>query len=348
MIKLSKIPSKEFIMKKFVSFLIVLSAMLFAVLNVSASDIAVKVDGRTVNFREEPKPVILNDRTYVPIRRVLEYMGASVSWDGEARTVTVTSSDNIKVIILTIDSPEISVYTFTSVIHADLETVVSDVSPIILNDRTMLPIRIIAENLGAKVSWDENGTADITTVQAQRTVKKAVGEDNENIGLTQALSENLPKISLFCDARDIKAGDEVDVYVRISDLDKEGEDAVFSGFVTTVLYDTENFAYDGFTCISDEGEVSPTLSADNGAFYENGTKVVYIFTPDSQHSPAEDGTVLKLKFSALSDNGGAFSLSDGISEVGYDNEVILMSGDTSYSLSKYNELFIDTSKITVK
>ena len=335
-------------MKKIVSFLIVLSAMLFAILNVSASDVAVKVDGRTVTFREEPKPIVLNDRTYVPIRRVLERMGANVSWDGEARTVTVTSFDNIKVVVLTIDSPKISVYTFTGVLHADMEPVVSDVSPIILNDRTMLPIRIIAESLGAKVSWDENGTADITTVQAQRTVKKVFGENAEDIRPAQALSANLPKINLFCDAKDVKEGDEVDVYVRISDLDKEGENAAFSGFVTTVLYDTENFTYDGFACISEDGEVSPALSADNGAFYENGAKIVYIFTPDSLHAPAKDGTVLKLKFTALSDNGGKFSLSDGISEVGYDNEVVLMTGDTSYSLSKYNELFIDTTEITVK
>lgn len=348
MIKLSKMLFKEIIMKKFVSFLFTLSVLISVAVTASAADIAVKVDGRTVAFREEPKPIVLNDRTYVPVRRVLEQMGSRVSWDGEKRTVTVTSPDNIKVVVLTIDSPEISVYTFTSVLHADLETVLSDVSPIILNDRTMLPIRIIAENLGAKVSWDENGVADITTVQAQRTIKQEIGKADDNINLTQALSENLPKISLYCDAKNIKEGDEVDVFVRVSDLDKSNGDAVFSGFVTTVLYDTENFAYDGFACISEGEEISPTLSADNGNFYENGAKVVYVFTPDSLPAVGEDGTVLKLKFTALSDNGGTFSLSDGISEVGYDNEIILMSGDTSYSISKYDELFIDTAPITVK
>ncbi|MCR4718187.1 MAG: hypothetical protein K5768_00980 [Firmicutes bacterium] len=335
-------------MKKFVSFLFAMSVVILATFTASAADISVKVDGRTVAFREEPKPIVLNDRTYVPVRRVLEQMGAKVSWDGEKRTVTVTSPDNIKVVVLTIDSPEISVYTFTSVLHADLETVLSDVSPIILNDRTMLPIRVIAESLGAKVSWDENGVADITTLQAQRVMKKAIGENNENPDITQALSENLPKISLFCDAKDIKEGDEVDVYVRISDLDKADEDAAFSGFVTTVLYDTENFEYEGFACISKNGEVPPALSADNGTFYENGAKIVYIFTPNSLPEAAEDGTVLKLKFTALSNNGGTFSLSDGISEVGYDNEVVLVSGNNSYSISKYDELFIDTSAITVK
>lgn len=335
-------------MKKFISFLIVITAMVLTALTVSASDIAVKVDGRTVAFREEPKPIILNDRTYVPIRRVLEQMGAKVVWDGEARTVTVTSPDNIKVVVLTIDSPEINVYTFTSVLHADLETVTSDVSPIILNDRTMLPIRVVAENLGAVVEYDESGIAEIITVQAQRALEKVIDKTSPFLGFTKSFSENLPKISLYSDAKDIKEGDGVAVYVRITDLDKASEDADFAGFVTTVLYDTENFAYEGFTCISDKGEVSPALSADNGAFYENGAKVVYVFTSDSEHSPAEDGTVLKLNFTALSDNGGAFSLADGISDVGYDNEIILSSGDTSYSISNFDELYIDTSEITVK
>ena len=335
-------------MKKILSLLLAVSAVILTAISVSAADIVVKVDGRTVAFREDPKPIILNDRTYVPVRRVLERMGATVTWDGEKRTVSVTSSDNIKKVILTIDSPEISVYTFTSVFHADLETVHSDVSPIILNDRTMLPIRVIAESLGAKVVYDEQGIADITTVQAQEAVKNAVSENDENVSVAQALSENLPKISLLCDAKDIKEGDEIDVFVRVSDLDKASEDADFTGFVTTVLYDTQNFTYDGFACLSEEGEVSPALSADNGTFYENGVKVVYIFTPDSLPAIKEDGTVLKLKFTALSDNGGNFSLSDGISEIGYDNEIILMSGDTSYSISKYDELFIDTSEITVK
>ena len=35
------------------------------------------------------------------------------------------------------------------------EKKLNDVAPIIVNDRTMLPARFVAESLGAKVSWDE-------------------------------------------------------------------------------------------------------------------------------------------------------------------------------------------------
>lgn len=47
-------------------------------------------------------------------------------------------------IILTIDNKEATVFG---------KTVVNDVSPIIRNDRTMLPARFVAENLGARVEW---------------------------------------------------------------------------------------------------------------------------------------------------------------------------------------------------
>lgn len=350
MIKLSKILLEEIIMKKFLLFsLTALAAFLFT-FSAFAADIAVKVDGRTITFREDPKPVVLSDRTYVPVRRVLERMGARVAWDGETRTVTVTSYDNIKMVVLTIDSPEIIVYTFTSVLHADKDTVISDVSPIILDDRTMLPIRVIAEALGADVEYDESGIAEITTNQAKTALKETFGEDalKDKIDLADAYSENLPKISLSCDAKDIKAGDEISVYVHISDLETSHSGASFSGLTTTVFYDTENFSYDGFTCIDKNGEAPPALSADNALFYENGAKIVYIYTPGSEYVQKEDGAVLKLTFTALSDKGGLFSLSDGVSELGYDNEVIFSSGDNAYSIARYDELFVDTSELSVR
>ena len=339
-------------MKRFIGFLAALSAAVAVAASVSASDIAVKVDGRTVTFREEPKPVIIEDRTYVPIRRVLEYMGAKVAWDEETRTVKVTSSDNVTIVMMTIDNPEITVYKYTSVLHADKSVVKSDVAPIILNDRTMLPIRVVAEALGADVEYDESGVAEITTVKAKsayrKIYKKELAEQDKPIA--EALSENLPKISIYSDAKDVKEGDTVYVYTRVTGIDtysSEG-DAKFAGVVTTLLYESDKFEYVGYKCISEDGETAPALSADNGEFYENGAKIIYIYSPDKLHDPAEDGTVLRIEFTALADGGGSFAISDGVSEIGYDNEVIFIDGDNAFSLYKFDELFIDTTALEVK
>ena len=338
-------------MKKFLS--IITAAVIATSLAVSVSakaDISVSVNGRAVLFREEPKPVILNDRTYVPLRRVLEEMGATVTWNGEERTVTVDSYDNITKIIMAIDDPKIKVYTFTSVFHADEEIVTSDVAPIILNDRTMLPIRVIAEALGAKVTYDDEiNRAEIVTKQAKRVAERQYGADiaDENFSIIDTVSRNLPKFSLYSDAENIKEGDEVFVYLKINDLDKYDPEAGIGGVATTVFYDGESFEYGGFDCLSGDEMVKPSLSVDNATFYDTAVKIVYLFAPDVQEI-AEDGTAVRFKFTALKDGGGTFSISAGVSEVGYDNELIIVKEKEAFDLSKYDELYIDTAEITVK
>ena len=59
---------------------------------------------------------------------------------------TVFSATETEVMILTIDEHDAHVF-------GDEET--NDVVPKIVNDRTMLPARFVAENLGAEVAWDE-------------------------------------------------------------------------------------------------------------------------------------------------------------------------------------------------
>lgn len=91
-------------------------------------------------------PIIKNDRTMLPARFVAEALGAEVSWDEAARTVTIVSADKATTIVLTIDSDKALV---------NDEEVTLDSPAFIENDRTYTPIRFISENLGAKVAWDE-------------------------------------------------------------------------------------------------------------------------------------------------------------------------------------------------
>ena len=64
---------------------------------------------------------------------------------------------------------------------------------------------------------------------------------------------------------------------------------------------------------------------------------------------SKDGTVLEVIMTALNDNGGEFILSDGVSELGNNTEIIVTpDGEDYFSLSRYTELYIDTTPITVK
>lgn len=91
-------------------------------------------------------PVIKNSRTMLPVRFVAENLGASVGWDDATRTVTVEST--LAFIEITIGS---------SVAKVNGEPISLD-SPAYIdasNNRTYLPVRFVAENLGADVSWDD-------------------------------------------------------------------------------------------------------------------------------------------------------------------------------------------------
>jgi hypothetical protein len=90
------------------------------------------------------KPIIRNDRILVPIRTIVEEFGGSINWDNDSRKVTIKAND--KNIVLTIDK-------YDAEVNGKVETM--NVAPIIHNDRTMLPLRFISENLGLDVEWDD-------------------------------------------------------------------------------------------------------------------------------------------------------------------------------------------------
>ncbi len=96
------------------------------------------------------KPVIIPkwSRTVVPIRAIVEALGGTIEWDGKERKVTINF--NGTTIELWIDNPKARVNGKEKWIDEKNH----DVRPIIINDRTMLPLRFVAENLGCNVDWD--------------------------------------------------------------------------------------------------------------------------------------------------------------------------------------------------
>ena len=87
-------------------------------------------------------PVVLDGRTLMPIRTAVEVMGGTADWDSTERKVGLTVNDYA--IEMSIGSKQFSV-------NSSLKEL--DVPPQIINNRTMLPIRFIAENAGCEVAW---------------------------------------------------------------------------------------------------------------------------------------------------------------------------------------------------
>lgn len=99
-------------------------------------------------------PVAKDGRTLVPIRAIIEAMGGDVTWNGETSQVVLTYKEDV--IKLVIDSPR--------AYFNETETIL-DVAPTAINERTMLPIRYIAESFKFTVGWDgETSTVTVSKV----------------------------------------------------------------------------------------------------------------------------------------------------------------------------------------
>ncbi|MFU2158599.1 stalk domain-containing protein [Caldisericum sp. AR60] len=103
-------------------------------------------DGSVITL--DSPPVIIEGRTLVPIRPIIEKFGGSISWDGTERKVTIMLGN--KTLELWIDKPQARVNGVLTWIDPNN----TKVTPKIINGRTMLPVRFVSEQLGAKVEWD--------------------------------------------------------------------------------------------------------------------------------------------------------------------------------------------------
>ena len=108
-------------------------------------------------------PVVQNGRTLVPVRAIIEAMGGSVNWDEETQTALLELGGDI--ITLTLGSQ-------TAFFNETAHTL--DVTPVSINDRTMLPIRFIAESFRFDVEWDEETQTITIRKSASETANPAV------------------------------------------------------------------------------------------------------------------------------------------------------------------------------
>ncbi|MGK5510537.1 stalk domain-containing protein [Brevibacillus formosus] len=120
--------------------------------------ISVVVDGMGV--QSDVSPIHRNGRMLVPIRVVAEETGSEVSYDAATQKVLLNKKG--KHLSLTIGS---------QTAYVDGKRLKMDVSPIIVNKRTLVPIRFISEAFGYQVQWDE--TSAVAYIQSKPVEDKA-------------------------------------------------------------------------------------------------------------------------------------------------------------------------------
>lgn len=119
--------------------------MVMMAIPISGATISPAVHLNGVELAFDSQPYIVEGRTMVPVRAISEALGAQVYWDAETEIITITIFEtttlNLKI--------GISAYTING------NSYVMDAAPVIREDRTMVPLRFVAEGLGCEVVWHE-------------------------------------------------------------------------------------------------------------------------------------------------------------------------------------------------
>lgn len=160
--------------------------------------IKVTVDGKALVMEVEPRNI--DGRILVPIRDIFEALGAKVYWDGNTRAASgIKERTNVWVQIEN-NTAKVNGLDYTL-----------DVPAKIINGKTMVPARFIAESLGAGVDWDSAtqtvliasaGSRLIKDPNLEKTIKELLSKGDEELtfedlqGVTSLLANEKGIITL--------------------------------------------------------------------------------------------------------------------------------------------------------
>ena len=185
--------------------------LIFTSQSFAEQPIQVFIDGQKINFTFDP--IIKNGNTLVEFRSLFEKLGLQVGWDESTKTITGKSNNlNIE---LYVDSTVVKINKQMKVINTPVK---------IVNDKTMIPLRLIAEATGKKVVWDgnsrivnissnsdssndnnqtyvnNNGNLSTGSIKGIITWKYNIGTKPDVGACIYLLNTKLPKNSVICES----------------------------------------------------------------------------------------------------------------------------------------------------
>ena len=123
--------------------------------------ITVLINGEPLVIPEgDTQPFAEDNRTLVPMRAIFEALGAQVTWDKE--TNTVVSYDPISDVSITMQIGSATMFVGETPIELDVPSKS-------VGDRTVVPLRAVAEGMHSQVEWDQSTRTAIIT----KDMKKA-------------------------------------------------------------------------------------------------------------------------------------------------------------------------------
>jgi len=145
-----------------IAIILAFSLALIVVTVMANDEISVTLNGNRIQM--DTPPFVQDGRTLVPLRAIADALGIDVEWEGRLQRISydIDIGSDILIYDLYIGEPFADV---TSIAHNTITEIRLDTPPIIVNGRTFVPVRFIAESLGVEVGWDGNTRTVILTSQ---------------------------------------------------------------------------------------------------------------------------------------------------------------------------------------
>lgn len=164
------------------SLIMIVTTLSFPAVSYGATEIVpVYLNDKAITFASnDAQPQIFQNRTYVPVRAVCDALGLTIDWNSKTETLTFTRSGIV-----------ISHTMRSKIVYINGVKQTFDTASINKNNRTLLPIRMLAESIGATVTWD-NTTRSVhiktsstnTEATTQATTSSTTGTSADSLNVS--------------------------------------------------------------------------------------------------------------------------------------------------------------------
>lgn len=310
-------------MKKIVIFSLMFVFVVFSLSAIaSPADITVRIDSSALEY--DVPPVAIDGRTLVPVRVTAEALGADVSWDSDSESAIITFED--RVVTMALDDP----HYYIDGTKYDMDSAVT-----IIDSRMLIPVRYLAESLGAVVVWDnKEKIVDIITERHYIVLddtKLTIGDDVAHL------------LTTFGKPDRIDVGiDRFDWYVYNSDYSNYLMVGVLDDTIVSIYTAYTDFLFNGGISYGDKpGEiVAPGYKLFLDAFNKNSVYAVWLGMNFSSDKPLKENFSITrhLAEKQLFDLSNVFRYKNGLNILNEDPWATVSSRKHSQDMANNNFL----------
>ena len=158
----------------------------------AAGSVDIVINNVSYSNQGAPAPETINSRVYVPLRLVSEGLGYNVEWDSKTHTVLIDSSKSDIKSTANVGS-NVQIYINGKQVKLNAANGIPYFTP---NGYTMVPVRLVAEELGANVTWNSSSQSVIINTKGSIS-EPSTPSTPSNQGQTTAKPKSASEVTLM-------------------------------------------------------------------------------------------------------------------------------------------------------